>query len=166
MTFEEMIGTLGKDIGVELPVEGESCAFAIGGEDGARTEIVMYHVSEQGMVLTFADLGMLPPEPERLYRTMLEANDFFENTGGATLSLHAASGHARLQRADPLETLWRDGASKMLEGFCNAAAAWRQLIADFGSGALPEAGEGDGKGPADSPDSAMPLPFGQNLIRV
>ncbi|MBR4251540.1 MAG: type III secretion system chaperone [Kiritimatiellae bacterium] len=45
--------------------------------------------------------GRAPPEGrEALYKTLLEANDLFAGTLGATLSLNPANGRIRLQRFD------------------------------------------------------------------
>lgn len=53
------------------------------------------------MLLATADLGEVPPESrEALYKTLLEANDLFAGTLGATLSLNPANGRVRLQRFD------------------------------------------------------------------
>ena len=57
-------------------------------------------------MLTSADLGEVPPEGrEKLYQTMLEANNMFSGTVGSTLALDAASGSARLQRYVPGDDL-------------------------------------------------------------
>ena len=97
--------------------------------------IWMQGYDERGAVLMGADLGVPPPERlERLYRAMLEGNDLFRDTGGATLSIDPGTGHFRLQRFDTLDALEEVGPAKALAAFADVAAAWAKIIRDFRDG--------------------------------
>ncbi len=53
----------------------------------SHLQILVQNVSEHHLVLMSADLGEPPPDGgEKLYRTMLEANNLFAGTAGATLA--------------------------------------------------------------------------------
>lgn len=132
MTFKEYVATLGRELGVEIEAEGEACAFSLGSAEGDSVEILMQGDDVRGVLLTSADLGEPPPEGrERLFQTLLEANDFFGDTAGATLSLSPRSGSVRLQRCDDMDALAGIGAAKALVAFADTAAAWKLLVADF-----------------------------------
>ena len=92
MTFKEAVAALAQKLGVEIAVEGDACALRASAKDGTAVTIWMQGSDERGTVLTGADLGAPPPERlERLYRAMLEGNDLFRDTGGATRSRCARS---------------------------------------------------------------------------
>lgn len=132
MTFREYADVLAKELGVEIEVEGDACAVSLGSEEGDKVEILLQGIGEHGALLTCAELGEPPPEGrKRLYQTILEANDLFSGTAGATLSLNPQNGHVRLQRYDDIDTLARIGLAKALIAFSDTAAAWKRLITDF-----------------------------------
>ena len=88
MTFKDAIAELAQKLGVEIDGEGDACALMAKAKDGTSVTVWMQGYDERGVVLTGADLGAPPPERlERLYRAMLEGNDLFRDTGGATLSI-------------------------------------------------------------------------------
>ena len=99
MSFEDIVSVLGRAFGLELKIVQDTTVFEVESEDGGtKVRVVIQDVSEHTLVLMSADLGEPPPEGgERLYRTMLEANNLFEGTAGATLALDAATGRFRLQ---------------------------------------------------------------------
>lgn len=96
--FEDIVEILGRTFGLELEVVQDTTVFDVASEDGGtKVRVIVQDVSERKLVLMSADLGELPPEGgERLCRTMLEANNLFEGTAGATLALDAATGRFRL----------------------------------------------------------------------
>ncbi len=101
-------------------------------KEGDRLDILMQGFEEHGMMLTCADLGEPPPEGrERLYQILLEANDLYADTAGATLSLNKETGRVRLQRYDDMDVLAKLGPAKALIAFCDIAASWQRLIAGF-----------------------------------
>jgi hypothetical protein len=132
MTFKETIAALAEKLGVEIDVEGDACALRAGAKDGTSVTIWMQGYDERGAVLMGADLGVPPPERlERLYRAMLEGNDLFRDTGGATLSINPDTGRVRLQRFDTFDALEEVGPDKAFAVFADVAAAWTQVIRDF-----------------------------------
>ena len=132
MTFKDTIAALAQKIGVEIDIEDDACALKAQATDGTSVTIWMQGYDERGAVLTGADLGAPPPERlERLYRAMLEGNDLFRDTGGATLSIDPGTGHVRLQRFDSLDALEEVGPDKAFTAFADVAAAWSKAINDF-----------------------------------
>ena len=132
MTFKETIAALAPKLGVEIEVEGDACALTAGAKDGTSVTIWMQGYDERGAMLTGTDLGAPPPERlERLYRAMLEGNDLFRDTGGATLSIDPDTGHVRLQRFDTLDALEEAGPAKAFAAFADVAATWAKAIREF-----------------------------------
>ena len=132
MTFRETIAALSHKLGVEIAVEGDACALRAKAKDGTSVTIWMQGYDERGAVLMGADLGAPPPERlERLYRAMLEGNDLFRDTGGATLSVNPDTGRVRLQRFDTLDAIEEIGPAKALAAFADVAAIWAKFISDF-----------------------------------
>jgi len=152
MTFKQFAKMLEEDLGVEIEMEGDACAFSLGSKEGDNLSLLLQGFDERGMVLTCADLGEPPPEGrEQLFRALLEANDLYGDTAGATLSLNRQTGQIRLQRYDDMDALANVGAAKALIAFSDTAAAWQRLIADFRSG------------PANGPDDAS-VPSGMMMV--
>jgi hypothetical protein len=132
MTFRGYIAALTQKLGVEIAVAGDACALKASAKDGTSVTVWMQGYDERGAVLTGADLGAPPPERlERLYRAMLEGNDLFRDTGGATLSVDPDTGRVRLQRFDTLDALEEAGPAKAFAAFADTAANWAKLIRDF-----------------------------------
>lgn len=132
MTFSDFVAALSKEIGTDIETEGDSCAVSAGASDGSSVTVLLQGFDERGAVLATADLGQPPPERlERLFRALLEANDLFRETGGATLSLDPATGRVRLQRFDALDAIAEAGPAKALVAFLDVAAAWAAVVRDF-----------------------------------
>ena len=132
MTFADIISALSKELGTEIDIEGSTCAVRTGADGRQPVTILLQGFDERGALLATADLGQPPPERlERLYRSILEANDLFRDTGGATLSVNPETGSVRLQRFDPYDVIAAAGASKVLVLFANVAAAWSALVCDY-----------------------------------
>ncbi len=145
MSFNDIVSVLGRAFGLELKVVQDTTVFEVDSEDGGtKVQVVIHYVGERKLVLMSADLGEPPPEGgERLYRTMLEANNLFEGTAGATLALDAATGRFRLQRYESPDELSNDAMAKV-ESFIETALFWSRAIADFRpSEEEPEAPSGD-----------------------
>jgi len=88
MTFADIVAALSKELGTGIETEGDVCAIRAGGEDGTAATVILHGLDECGGVLLAADLGEPPSEGrDRLLRVLLEANDLFRDTAGATLSL-------------------------------------------------------------------------------
>jgi hypothetical protein len=151
MTFADLVAALSKELGMEIEIENDACAVRTGAADGASVTILLQGFDDRGTVLATADLGEPPPERlERLFRSLLEANDLFRDTGGATLSLDPSTGHVRLQRFDAFDALAEVGPAKAFVAFADFAATWAEIIRDFRD--VPE--DADGKGETPSPPAS------------
>ena len=145
LVFEDVVAVLGRAFGLELKAVQDTTVFEVTSEDGgAKVQVLVQGVGERNLVLMSADLGEVPPDGgERLYRTMLEANNLFEGTAGATLALDAATGCFRLQRYESPDELANDAKAKV-ETFIETALFWSRAIADFrSSGDGPETPSSD-----------------------
>ena len=145
MCFDDIVSVLGRAFGLELKVVQDTTVFEVESEDGGtKVQVVIHYVSERKLVLMSADLGEPPPDGgERLYRTMLEANNLFEGTVGATLALDATTGRFRLQRYESPDDLSNDVKAK-IDSFIETALFWSRAIADFRpSDEKPEAPSGN-----------------------
>ena len=131
-TFNEFIAALGNGLGVTIETEGDVAAISTGPEDGPAVTILLHGFDERNSVLMTADLGLPPPERlERLYRALLEANDLFRDTAGATLSVDPGTGRVRLQRHDTYDALVESGPDKAFLAFADVADAWAQIVRDY-----------------------------------
>ena len=133
MTFREYVGTLERELGVEIQVEDDACAFSYGAKKNFKIDILIHGSNEHGKLLTCADIGEPPPVGRE----------------GSTISLNPGNGRARLQRFDDMDALAATGPAKALTAFANTAAAWKMLIADFRD-APP-----DDSGSLSAPDGAL-----------
>ena len=132
MSFEDIAAVLGQAFGMELKVVQDTTVFEVVSDDGGtKVQILLHDSGERNLVLMSADLGEVPPEGrERLFQTMLEANNVFSGTVGSTLALDAASGNARLQRYMPADDL-ANNVMGTLEPFIETALLWSRMIADY-----------------------------------
>ena len=132
MIFADIVAALSKETGIEIETEGDACAIEAVATDGTSVTVLLQGLDRCGAVLLAADIGEPPPEDrESLMRALLEANDLFRNTAGATLSLDPDRGCIRLQRTLPTDTLAQGGVGIAFAAFADTAAAWQQLVADF-----------------------------------
>ena len=142
--FEDIVEVLGRTFSLELKVVQGTTVFEVTSEDGGtKVQVLVQDVVERKLVLMSADLGEPPPDGgEKLYRTMLEANNLFSGTAGATLALDAATGRFRLQKYESPDGLANDAEAKLVS-FIETALFWSRAIADFrhhpllGAGRLP-----------------------------
>lgn len=149
MNFKDFIGTLAKELGADIEIDNDVCAISLGSAEGDRIDIVLQGFDRRGVLLATADLGEAPPEGrEVLYKTLLEANDLFAGTLGATLSLNPANGRVRLQRFDDMDALRAAGVRAAFTVFADTAAVWKRFVADF-------RGDGDAPPPPEFPGGAI-----------
>ena len=143
MVFEDIVAVLERAFKLELSVVQDTTVFEVTSEDGStKVQVLLQSVSERKLVLLSADLGEPPPEGcEKLFRTMLEANNLFSGTAGATLALDQTSGHFRLQKYESPDEFANDAEGKLVS-FIETALVWSRSIADF----RPSNEEGDPPG--------------------
>ena len=93
MAFGDIVPILERIFKLELKVVQGTAVFEVASEDGGtKVQVLVQDVSERNLVLMSADLGEPPPDGgETLFRIMLEANNLFGGTAGATLALDAAA---------------------------------------------------------------------------
>ncbi len=132
MIFEEIASILENAFHLELKVVEDSTAFEVASEDGGtKVRVLIQSEDERNLVLMSADLGGLPPEgAERLCRILLEANNLFSQTAGATLALDSAAQRFRLQKYESPDELAND-VEKKIVSFIETALFWSRAIADY-----------------------------------
>ena len=132
MSFEDIAAVLGQAFGMALKVVQDTTVFEVASDDGStKVQILLQDAGERNLVLISADLGEVPPEGrEKLFQTMLEANNMFSGTVGSTLALDAATGSGRLQRYVPGDDL-ANNVMGVLEAFIETALLWSRMIADY-----------------------------------
>ena len=132
MSFDDIVAALEKAFQLKLKVVDDTTAFEVAGEDGdTRVRVLVQTEDERRLVLMSADLGPLPPEGgEKLYLALLEANNLFAQTAGATLAFDGAARRFRLQKYESPDALAGD-AEKKLVSFIETALFWSRAIADF-----------------------------------
>ena len=132
MVFEDIVAVLERAFKLELSVVQDTTVFEVASEDGStKVQVLLQSVSERKLVLLSADLGEPPPEGcEKLFRTMLEANNLFSGTAGATLALDQTAGRFRLQKYESPDELANDAEGKLVS-FIETALVWSRSIADF-----------------------------------
>ena len=132
MCFEDVLAVLGRAFNLELKVVQDTTVFEVASEDGGtKVQVLVQDAGEHRLLLMLADLGEPPADgAEKLFRTMLEANNLFSGTAGATLALDASSGRFRLQKYESLDELANDAKAK-IESFIEAALFWSRAIADY-----------------------------------
>ena len=132
MVFRDIVAVLERTLGLELNVVQDATVFEVSSEDGGTAvQIFVQDLGERRRVLMSADLGEPPPVGgEKIFRTMLEANNLFAGTAGATLALDAASGRFRLQKCEPSDELANDIKAEF-ESFIETALFWSRSIADY-----------------------------------
>ena len=132
MSFDDIVTVLGQAFSLELKVVQDTTVFEVVSDDGGtKVQILLQNTGERNLVLISADLGEVPPEGrEKLFQTMLEANNMFSGTVGSTLALDAASGSARLQRYVSGDDL-ANNVMGALEPFIETALLWSRMITDY-----------------------------------
>lgn len=132
MTFQDLTASIGKTFGFDIETVDDTCAFAVGGDDGASSiELMLQSIPERDLILFSADLGEVPPEADaRFFKALLGANHFFTKTAGATLSLDTRSNSIRLQKYEHPDELANDIEATM-NSFTDTALNWAKAIADY-----------------------------------
>jgi hypothetical protein len=128
MTYEQLTEALAAKLGIEgLVQEDGVCSIEI---DGMIVSLV--HVEDADSLVLHGIVGDPPPEAEGRFGAMLlQANNLFRDTLGATLSQDPGSKAYALQRQYPLAMLDADSLAAGLETFTNTLERWREVLADF-----------------------------------
>lgn len=81
-----------------------------------------------GRLLLYAGLGIPEGDPAAIHVELLEANLFWQGTGGATLALQPETGAVLLVQALPVAGLDAIGFETALQRFVDTAEAWEQRL--------------------------------------
>ncbi|MES2634748.1 MAG: CesT family type III secretion system chaperone [Pseudomonadota bacterium] len=126
-SYDELIRAFAAHIGLdgellaktqEVMIDGLSVGLACEGMEGAFD------------LLYFVDLGAPPAErAPAVYRTLLQANNLWAGTGGATLGLQADTGAVILAGRIDLASVTPEGLAAMLDGFTDTGQFWKNVVA-------------------------------------
>lgn len=87
--------------------------------------LTLQYLPENDCLLLFSSLGKLPDKGREAFcLKLLEANHFFNDTAGATLSAHAGSGLVGLHQVVPMRMLDEAQFLQLLETYMNTAERW------------------------------------------
>ena len=132
MTFDELMGEVGKTLGVELVTHDGATQLEI---DGMAVSIL--EMPALDAVVLNGVIGEPPPQGlAQLHRAMLEANYNFAGTAGATLAVSPEDGALTLTRLVPSVQLDSAAFLSALEGFVNVLETWRKVLADYRPNAM------------------------------
>lgn len=127
-TYEALLKSFAEHVGLdvenllatqELVIEGLAVGLLYEGDESI------------GDLIYFADLGS-PSErraPE-VYKTLLQANNLWVGTGGATLGVQQDSGHVILAGRIDVQGLTAQSLSVLLDAFTDTALFWQKFVAD------------------------------------
>ena len=129
MTIGELCVGLCESLGIDDLRPDADGAFALSVDD---ITVEFLFDGETGRLLLDAAIGNPPSDGADFFcRRMLEANRLLGPTGGATLYLDPADGHAAACRSDLIAPLDIDAFLKLLEDFVNLLREWRALREEF-----------------------------------
>lgn len=131
MMFHELIQSFGARL--NLPIESD--ADGVYSFDIDHLHFAIHDLSTQDVVAFTGDLG-LPPSGQDvsgLYTLLMEAQYLFQETHGATFSIHPETKHITLCRVHPLVALDADTFFTSVEQFVNTLEAWSEIIRNYRS---------------------------------
>jgi len=142
--YDELLTGLARHLGLpdpdsllrtqELVVDGQRLGFAF--------EPLDANEPETGDLVCFAVLGKPQAAVEaRVHRLLLEGNNLWAGTGGATLGVQRDSGAVVLAVRMPVEALSAESLADDLDGFLAVAGFWRAVVADEIDGLHAPAGQ-------------------------
>ncbi|MET1117280.1 MAG: type III secretion system chaperone [Comamonas sp.] len=124
---QALVRTLGQRMGLrqfQLDAEG-SCALTL---DQRMVVSLQYRETESELWL-YTDLGPVPVRTPAFYEKLLQANLFWQQTSGATLSLSADKPpHAVLARPLPWMLLEDTSFGAAVEAFVHTLEAWQKQL--------------------------------------
>ena len=127
MTFDELMGEVGKALNIELVTHDGATQLEV---DGMAVSIL--EMPALDAVVLNGVIGEPPPQGlEPLHKAMLEANYNFAGTAGATLAVNPEDGTLTLTRLVPSVQIDAEALLAALESFVNVLEAWRKILADY-----------------------------------
>ena len=153
MTFDELMGEVGKALNIELVTHDGATQLEV---DGMAVSIL--EMPALDAVVLNGVIGEPPPQGlEPLHKAMLEANYNFAGTAGATLAVNPEDGTLTLTRLVPSVRLDTDSLLAALESFVNVLEAWRKILVDY---------RPDESGAASAPADAVAPQIGDGFLQV
>ena len=127
MTFNDVVDTLGRRLGVDLVAQDGNAVISID-----EMEVAMQEIEAIGGFCLIGEIGEAPPGEEReVMAASLAANHLFQGTGGATISRDSVSGKFFLCRYERLDFLDAGKTFEMLERFVDTLDIWRRTFENF-----------------------------------
>ena len=129
MTFEDIIGALGKRLEIDIEDAGGAAAMEIDG-----VNVVLQDAGE--LLLMRAEVGELPEGGEaEILAAAMKANFLYQGTGGATLAVNPADGMLHVHKYNWMERLDAETVLDAIDKLADTASAWRKILADYTPGA-------------------------------
>lgn len=129
MTFHELIHTFNESLKVNIELNDEGVyTLEIDG-----FTLTFIDDTESSHILLTGDVGLPPQNCDLgpLYHLFLQSQHLFEDTEGATFSLHPESHHVILCRALPLTILDTETFLFLVEQFVNLLEGWSTIIKNY-----------------------------------
>ena len=147
MKIEELIHEFNSAAGIEeVPAADGVWKFSA---DDAVFGVLADEAGEK--VYIFGEIPSPVPGKEEAFRkTVLEANYFFNGTGGATFSINPETGAYTLIAAERLDRLEPESFFAFVEKFVNSLATWKAIALSA------EASSSDAPSPSPETESEMP----------
>lgn len=124
-----MLAAYGREAGLsDLRETGpDQCAVSLEG-----FTVHLANFQERGVLMLHAGIGVLPEwDRERLCAWLLESNNLFRDTGGATLGLDTEAGVITLQVAWPHTDLDTRRFGSLFDNFILLAGDWMEKLAGY-----------------------------------
>jgi hypothetical protein len=149
MNAQQLLDSLASTMGLPpMPLNSDHCARIV--FDG-KVEVDFEGDPESGELFLHCSVGALPRlGREDLYRRLLEANLFGQQTSRSTFAIDAGTESVVLWRADLCEELSLIAFQQIVEDFVNCAETWMS--------AVEQAGHGDSSEPLAGTSGETPFP--------
>ena len=133
MRLEELANALNAQLGGEVMRRLDEGTYAVVVDD---ILIRNMEFADEGVLLTFADLGEPPPErADEFNRLLLQSMHMYYLTDGCSFSIDPSTGRIFISRHDRLD--WLDGERfyAMMDKFVSVAARWQRNVVGYDSAA-------------------------------
>jgi hypothetical protein len=149
MNAQQLLDSLASTMGLpQMPLNSDHCARIV--FDG-KVEVDFESDPESGELFLHCSVGALPHGGrEALYRRLLEANLFGQETSRSTLAVDAGTESVVMWRADLCEELSLISFQQIVEDFVNCAEGWMAEVE--------QAGHGNSSEPLAGTSGEAPLP--------
>lgn len=121
--YKKFIGELGKSLKIKdlSPDADNYCCLKF---DNKITTHIQYN-KEGDMIMLFAQLGAIDEDKTAtLYPRLLQANLYWQGTGGATIGVDEETREVLLSYQTPMQLLDYNRFQQLIEGFINTAELW------------------------------------------